>query len=63
VEFFTGLHADYHRPSDDVSKIDPAKMEAVARTVYVTVSMLADDPVRPRMDKTLPPSLVALLAR
>lgn len=34
VEFFTGLHNDYHRPSDEVSKIDPAKMEAVARIVY-----------------------------
>jgi len=63
AEFFTGLHADYHRPSDDVSKIDPAKMEAVARTVYLTVSMLADDPVRPRMDKPLPANLVSLLAR
>jgi len=63
AEFFTGLHADYHRPSDDVAKIDPAKMEAVARTVYVTVSMLADDPVRPRMDKPLPPNLIALFAR
>ena len=63
VEFFTGLHEDYHRPSDDVSKIDPAKMEAVARTVYAFVSTLADDPVRPRMDKPLPPNLVALLAR
>jgi Zn-dependent M28 family amino/carboxypeptidase len=63
VEFFTGLHEDYHRPSDEVSKIDPAKMEAVARTVYTFVSTLADDPVRPRMDKPLPPNLVALLAR
>ncbi len=63
VEFFTGLHADYHRVSDDVAKIDPAKMEAVARTVYLMVSMLADDPVRPRMDKTLPENLVRLLAR
>ena len=63
VEFFTGLHEDYHRPSDDVSKIDPAKMEAVARTVYTFVSTLADDPIRPRMDKPLPPNLVALLAR
>ena len=63
VEFFTGLHEDYHRPSDDVSKIDPAKMEAVARTVYVFVSTLADDPERPRMDKTLPPNLVTLLSR
>jgi Peptidase family M28 len=63
VEFFTGLHEDYHRPSDDVSKIDPAKMEAIARTVYVFVSMLADDPVRPSMDKPLPANLVTLLAR
>lgn len=36
VEFFTGLHEDYHRPSDEVSKIDPAKMEVVARTVYTS---------------------------
>ncbi len=63
VEFFTGLHADYHRPSDDVSKIDPAKMEAVARTVYAVVSMLAEDTARPRMDKPLPANLLALLAR
>jgi hypothetical protein len=28
-----------------------------------TISTLADDPVRPRMDKPLPPNLVALLAR
>jgi hypothetical protein len=63
VEFFTGLHEDYHRPSDEVSKIDPAKMEAIARTVYVFVSTLAGDPVRPAMDKPLPPNLAALLAR
>ena len=63
VEFFTGLHEDYHRPSDDVSKIDPAKMEAVARTVYLFVSALADDPVRPAMDKPLPANLTSLLAR
>jgi hypothetical protein len=63
VEFFTGLHPDYHRPSDDVSKIDPAKMEAVARTVYVTLSMLANDDARPRMDKPLPESLRRLLGR
>lgn len=63
VEFFTGLHNDYHRPSDDVSKIDPAKMEAVSRTVYAVIATLANDPVRPRMDKTLPANLIALLAR
>lgn len=63
VEFFTGLHNDYHRPSDDVSKIDPAKMEAVSRTVYAVISRLANDNERPRMDKTLPANLIALLSR
>jgi hypothetical protein len=63
VEFFTGLHNDYHRPSDDVSKIDPSKMEAVSRTVYAVISRLANDNERPRMDKTLPPNLIALLSR
>jgi hypothetical protein len=63
VEFFTGLHEDYHRPSDEVAKIDPAKMEAVARTVFAFVSTLANDPVRPAMDKPLPPRLTTLLAR
>jgi len=31
--FFSGLHADYHKPSDDADKIDYAGMEAVGYAV------------------------------
>ena len=54
VEFFTGLHADYHRQTDEVSKLDPVKFEAVARTVYATLWTVADGLARPRIDKPVP---------
>ena len=57
VEFFTGLHGDYHRQTDEVSKLDPVKFEAVTRAVFVTLWTVADDPVRPRIDKPVPPVL------
>ncbi len=57
IQFFTGLHGDYHRQSDEVIKLDPAKMEAAARTAYVMLWLVADDSERPRFDKPVPPSL------
>jgi hypothetical protein len=48
--FFTGLHGDYHRPSDEVSRIDFSKLERVARTVLATAWTLANTPSRPRLD-------------
>lgn len=54
VEFFTGLHGDYHRQSDEISKVDPVKFEAVERTVYLTVWTVADGAARPRIDKPVP---------
>ncbi len=57
VEWFTGLHADYHRQTDEVTRLDPVKFEAVARMVYATLWTAADDPVRPRIDKPIPPVL------
>ena len=36
------LHADYHRPSDEVSRIDFAHMTAVIRAAAATTRMLAD---------------------
>lgn len=56
-QFFTGLHADYHRQTDDVAKLDLAKMEGVSRMVYATVWMVADDLERPRWDKPVPRQL------
>jgi hypothetical protein len=40
----TGLHSDYHRPSDDVEKLDFAGMERVVRLLFGTVYALADEP-------------------
>lgn len=54
MEFFTGLHGDYHRQTDEVGKLDPIKFEAVERTVYVTVWTVADGTERPRVDKPVP---------
>jgi hypothetical protein len=57
IFYFSGVHEDYHRASDEVSKIDFAKMEKVTRTIYATLLALADAPSRPKVDKTLPPQL------
>jgi hypothetical protein len=47
VEFFTGLHGDYHAPGDEVSKFDPTKFEAVARTIYATCGPSPTTPCGP----------------
>ncbi len=57
MEFFTGLHGDYHRQTDEVGKLDPVKFEAVARAGFTNIWTVADDPVRPRIDKAVPPVL------
>lgn len=41
--FFAGTHADYHRPSDEVEKIDPAKAARVARLLFYTAAAVAAD--------------------
>ena len=42
--FFSGLHDDYHRPSDEVERIDFVKLQKVARTVMAVAWALADGP-------------------
>ncbi|MGC4047049.1 MAG: M28 family peptidase [Armatimonas sp.] len=49
--WFDGVHVDYHRPGDEVSKIDFIKMEKITRTVFLTAATLADLPNRPKVDK------------
>ncbi len=36
VFFFTGVHVDYHRPTDTIDKIMFDKMERIARVIYYT---------------------------
>ena len=43
IFYFDGVHEDYHRVSDEVSKIDFAKMEKVTRTAYQTLWELAEN--------------------
>jgi hypothetical protein len=57
LSWFTGLHEDYHRPSDSSDKIDYRKMEKITRTLFVTSWSLADAAKRPRIDQPLPPGL------
>jgi hypothetical protein len=56
-QFFTGLHSDYHRQTDESSKLDLPKMEGVSRMVYASVWMVADDPEVPRWDRPVPRQL------
>jgi hypothetical protein len=55
--FFDGVHEDYHRLGDEVSKIDFNKMEHVARTIYQTLWELASLKDRPVVDKPKPAQL------
>jgi hypothetical protein len=36
VFFFTGVHADYHRPTDTVDKILFSRMEKIVHLIYTT---------------------------
>ena len=44
VMIHTGLHGDYHRPSDDVEKIDFAGLERVTRLIFGAVHEMANLP-------------------
>ena len=43
--FNTGLHEDYHRPSDTAEHINEPGLERVARLVFGAICELADNPV------------------
>ena len=57
IFYFSGVHADYHRASDEIGAIDFGKMERVARTIYATAYALAELPARPAVDRKLPAQL------
>ncbi len=47
LHLFTGLHNDYHRPTDDFEKINTEGMVWITDIVYRLVDDLAKAPVRP----------------
>jgi Peptidase family M28 len=56
--FTTGLHVDYHRPTDTPEKIDFKEMEIVTKTVAAVGWELANQNGRPQLKTTLPDQLV-----
>ncbi len=51
VEFFSGYHADYHKPGDETEKISKAKLERVGRFVAAATWSLANAKTRPKYQK------------
>lgn len=47
--FFTGLHNDYHRPSDDVDKLNVPGMVRISQLVSDVVREIAEAPARPQL--------------
>lgn len=48
--FFSGVHEDYHQPSDEVEKIDTGKVTRIAQMIFHLVREIADNPERPQWD-------------
>ena len=53
--FFSGLHADYHKPSDTADKIDAADAVKLLDYVAVLAGRLANDAGRPQFQRVAEP--------
>jgi len=51
----SGLHDDYHKPSDHVDLIDNDKVARVAQLATALATRVANNPARPRVDQPVPP--------
>ncbi len=54
VFLHTGLHPDYHMPTDTIDKINFPKLEKVARLAFRTVWHLSNQDARPQPPRTKP---------
>ena len=52
IFYFNGVHADYHEPTDDVEKINFAKMEKISRLIFFTAWKLANQTERIKVDSS-----------
>jgi hypothetical protein len=57
MQFFNGLHPEYHRATDDVAKLDIAKITNVSKLSFGALWLAADDPVTPKWDGIIPTTL------
>ena len=53
VFYFDGIHKDYHKVTDEVSKIDFEKYLKVTKTVFATGWTIANLPHRPVVNKVV----------
>ena len=51
IFYFSGVHEDYHMNTDTYEKIIYEKVEKTARLIFYTAWNLANEPVRPRVDR------------
>ncbi len=57
--FFSGLHSDYHKPSDTWEKIEAGSAAELLEVVAKVTTQLADAPARPKYIKTQAPQPTA----
>lgn len=50
IFYFSGVHADYHKPGDDVEKIIFSKMETIVRLVFYTAWEVANRDEKLKVD-------------
>ena len=55
----SGVHADYHQPSDDVSRVDFGHMQAATMGVLPAIRWLASSDFRPQWRTGLAPVVMA----
>lgn len=55
--FTTGLHVDYHRPTDTPDKIDYQALQQISKTVSAVGWQLANEDGRPKLNTSLPEQL------
>ena len=53
--FFSGLHADYHKPSDTADKIDAPDAVKLLHLIADVAQQIIDDPVRPEFRRVKEP--------
>jgi hypothetical protein len=56
IAFFSGFHADYHRPSDTWEKIDPAGAAEVTKIAFALLGRIANRSDRPEFVATARPA-------
>ena len=56
--FTTGLHVDYHRPTDTPDKIDYKAIQQISKTVGAVGWELANQNARPKLKEKLPDELI-----